>query len=42
MKWLDAPPVRVLHLVVTVLVAAVLLLGEPECAAALAKVGLAL
>lgn len=40
MKWLDAPPARLAALVASLVSLVVVLLGEPQCAAALAKLAL--
>lgn len=37
MKWLDTPAARALHVAATVAVLLLVLLGEPQCAAALAR-----
>lgn len=37
MKWLDAPPVRLGSLLASLVSLVVVLLGEPECAAAIAR-----
>lgn len=42
MKWLDAPPARVATLLASLGSLVVVLLGEPQCAAALARLALPL
>lgn len=39
MKWLETPAGRLVPLLASVLSLVVVLLGEPECAAALARLG---
>jgi len=41
MKWLESPPARAVQLAVSAAVLLLVLLGEPQCAAALARLGLA-
>lgn len=40
MKWLESPPARLAQLAATAGVLLLVLLGEPQCAAALARLGL--
>lgn len=40
MKWLDTPAVKAAQLGATALALVLLVLGEPQCAAALARLGL--
>lgn len=40
MKWLDTPPARVATLLASLASLVVVLLGEPECAAALGRLAL--
>lgn len=40
MKWLESPPARLAQLAATAAALLLVLLGEPQCAAALARLGL--